>query len=117
MEAVVHTMQLDWKEFNLDLNTIQTWMKANAGDDFAGCSADTSLRLHFTAEPSDEIKETIQDHWDNLSEESDEATAYMSQEDRATAAATARASAIASATAKLETLGLSAQEIAAILGK
>lgn len=109
-------IELQWKEFNLDANSIESWMRANAGEHYTGCSCNSKLELHFQEEPSDEIKEAIAAHWDSLDENSDEAKAYKSDEERESEAAAAKAALVASASAKLEALGLSVQEIAALKG-
>lgn len=109
-------INLAWQSFNVDLNTINTWMKANAGGNFCGLSANSVLQLHFTADPGGSVASDIAAYWAALDNSSPEATNYMSESDRQAAAASNRAAKLASASAKLEALGLSADEIAAIIG-
>jgi hypothetical protein len=109
-------INLQWQSFNVDLNTIHTWMLANAGANYCGLSANNQLQVHFTADPGDSVAAAIASYWAGLTNASPEATNYMSESSRAAAAASNRAAKLASASAKLEALGLSADEIAAIVG-
>ena len=54
-------IDLQWKEFNVDLNAINTWMKANAGADYCGTQASNKLELWFLEEPTQEVKDAIQE--------------------------------------------------------
>lgn len=112
MSVAQYSIDLDWKGFNLDLNAIDAWMKANAGEEYCGCSANSKLQLHFLAEPSEDVKEAIESHWAGLDEESAEAVAYKSQAARAADVAAKKAS----GKAKLIALGLSEDEAAALVG-
>jgi hypothetical protein len=107
-------IDLAWKEFNVCLNMVQTWMVANAGPTFSATQAYSILELWFTEEPTQEVKDAITAYWDGLTAESNECTMYISQEDRAIADAAAKAAAKASATAKLLALGLTTDEINAL---
>ncbi len=111
MSIAKHTIELEWKEFNLDLNTIHAWMQANAGEQYSGSSADSTLKLHFLEEPSQEEKDAIVAYWEALDEESDEAANYMSAADieaeKATKAAAGKA--------KLIALGLTEDEVNALI--
>ena len=109
-------INLDWKSFNVNLGAVGTWLKANAGSLFAGTSGNDKFQVHFTAEPDQAIKDAVQAYWDGLSPSSQEATSYKTQAQIEADDAAAKASALASATSKLEALGLSAAEIAALLG-
>lgn len=105
------TLELEWQAFNIDLAAMETWFKANAGADYCGSSADTNLKLHFTAEPTQAIKDAIQTKWDSLTEISDEAVSYKSY----TTLSSEKETAKASGKAKLAALGLTAEEIDALL--
>jgi len=109
-------INLQWQSFNVDLNTVDAWMKANAGAQYCGLSANSQLQIHFNMDPGSTIASDIAAYWAGLNSGSPEATNYESQSARASAAASARASALASATSKLEALGLSANEIKALIG-
>lgn len=112
MAAAKWSMKLEWKEFNLSLSEVEVWMKANAGEHYCGNQAHSCLELWFLEEPSEEIKEAIEAHWDALEDNSDEAEAYQSYEDLAAD----RAAKKASGKAKLLALGLSEDEVAALVG-
>lgn len=113
---MIYDINLAWQSFNVDLNTVNTWILANAGGSYVGMAADYDLTLYYTSEPGDVVRAAVAAYWAALDTSSPEHTNYMSQADRAAAAETSRLAKIASATAKLETLGLSADEIAAIIG-
>lgn len=105
-------INLDWKGFNVDLNTIRAWMQANVGTYFAGLSANTRLVAHFTAEPGDSARAAVASYWAALNNSSTEATAYKSMDQRDSDLAAAAVS----GKAKLAVLGLSDEEIAALIG-
>lgn len=109
-------IELDWQAFNIDMNTVEIWMKANAGSDYCGNCAGPKLQLWFTAEPIQAVKDAINAYWAGLTSASPEATNYKTQAQRQADAAAATATAKASAQTKLASLGLTADEIAAILG-
>jgi hypothetical protein len=109
-------MELDWKSFNVDMNTVEAWMKANAGDKYCGNCASAKLQLWFLEEPTQDVKDAINAHWEALDETSDEAKNYKTAEERKAEEAAASAAAKASAKSKLAALGLSESEIAAIIG-
>lgn len=89
-------MELDWKkqilsgagteedpyvygDILVSLEDVETWMKANAGADYAGNQAHTNLQLVFNEEPDQATKDAIQAYWDGIDENSSEATNYISQ--------------------------------------
>ena len=109
-------INLQWPSFNVDLNTVDAWVKANAASGYIGMSADYDLSLHYSSDPGDTVREAVAAYWAGLNSGSPEATNYESQASREAAAAAAKASALASATSKLEALGLSANEIKALIG-
>lgn len=112
MAKAKYSMDLDWKGFNVDLNSVEAWMKENAGSDYCGSSGDSKFHLHWNEEPSQDIKDFAKAYWDDLSEESPEASAYKPEADRKADVAAKKAS----GKAKLLALGLSEDEVAAILG-
>jgi len=112
MSVAKYSIELEWKEFNVCLETVHAWMQANAGEHYRGSSADSKLRLHFVEEPSQEVKDDVAAYWEALDEESDEAANYMSAADRAAEVEAKKAS----GKAKLAALGLTAEEIAALVG-
>lgn len=108
-------INLEWLAFNVDMNTVDTWMKANAGANYCGLSANDFMQVHFTADPGNDVAIAVEGYWTSLNTGSPEATNYMTASARLASVETAKAAKIASATAKLEALGLTADEIAAII--
>jgi len=109
---MTYDLKLDWHDFNVDLNTIDVWLKANAGDRYCGMSADSSLRIHFTSQPDFDDAVAVEGYWMSLDNNSTAATAYKSENERIAEAAAL----IASAKTKLANLGLTSDEIKALLG-
>ena len=68
MSEVVYTHSLEWREFNVSLEAATTWLRANTTD-FVGLSADSSLKVHFTSVPSDEVKAAIDAYWAALTDD------------------------------------------------
>lgn len=108
-------IELQWKEFSVNLPMLDQKLRAEHPE-YAGNQAHNILELWFTEEPSQEAKEEIVAYWEALDEESEEATSYKTQAQIEADAAADKAAKKASAAAKLEALGLTADEIAAILG-
>lgn len=75
----MYSIKLNWKEFNVDLNLVESWFRANAGEAYSGNSADSVLTLWFTAEPVQETQDAINSYWDSITAESEEATSYLPQ--------------------------------------
>jgi len=109
---MTYSIDLDWKNINIDLNTVNAWLKANAGTNYAGLSADSQLHVWFTDEPPQDFISAVQNYWNSLDEKSAEATNYKSSADRK---ADVENKAI-SAKTKLKALGLTDDEISALLG-
>jgi len=107
-------IELDWKDFNVDVNSVMAWMSKNAGPKYAGCSSDYKLTVHFSDEPGDDIRESIQEYWDGLNKRSKEYKNYKSRADRDAEAKKAADDIKASAVGKLKALGLTEDEIAAL---
>lgn len=102
-------MEMQWKEFNVSLPSIDAFCKAQS-EDYKGNSADSALGLWFENEPSDEIKVAIQAKWDGMSDSSAEVVNYKSRDQIAAEQAAKKAS----GKAKLLALGLTEDEIAAL---
>lgn len=127
---VKYTIDLDWKKeilsgagteqdpyvygnyFNICMNDMETWFRANCGTDYCGNSSDSNLRLHFLEEPSQTIKDAIQAKWNSLTPSSSETTTYKTCTQRAIDAAAAKASAI---TALATAANLTEQQIKNLL--
>lgn len=109
------TLDLQWKEMNLNLNMIQDRIKVMSPE-CCGLSGNSSLQVHFTEKPSDEIIAQIESYYNGLDNASEEAMSYKSQAQVVEEERMAKDVALASARAKLAALGLNAEEIKAILG-
>lgn len=110
-------LNLQWLSFPVNLKMVDVWFRSNAGASYTGSFTDDNyFHPNFLDQPSDEILEAVQSYWAGLTSDSEEATTYQSRDQINAAAATEKAAALASAQAKLEVLGLTADEIAAILG-
>lgn len=112
MSVATYMIALEWLNgLSVDLNAVETWMKANAGPNYCGNQAHDKLELWFIAQPSDAVASAIAAYWADMNNASPEVTGYESLAARAAASATAAAS----GKAKLAALGLSDAEIAALL--
>lgn len=109
-------INLNWLSFNVNMALVHAWLLANAGPHYCGASANSMVQAHFTDEPGDSVRSAIAAYWSGLNESSDEATSYKTKEELDSEAAAAKAAALATARTKLEALGLSADEIAALRG-
>lgn len=110
---VKHTMELSWKDHSVDLEAFEEWARENCGDQYCGNSADSSLKLHFLEEPSQEMKDAINAKWAELDDKEHEmCKSYMSQAERLEEKAAAKQSAI-KALAKAS--GLTQAQIKALL--
>ena len=115
-EKATHSIKLDWKPFNLNMEMVEAHFRANLSSAYKGNSGGTILELWYIAEPSEDDKAAIELYWESLTETSPEATSYQNAAQKAAANAADKASKLASASAKLLALGLSADEVKAILG-
>lgn len=77
----MYTYNLSWKNFNVDLDAVSVWLSNNAGLSYCGISANSSFQIHFNEEPSQQIKNDIEDYWDAIDSNSQEALSYVSQQD------------------------------------
>lgn len=113
MSVAKFAMRLDWKEdLSLDLNMVDVKLKELAGENCCGNQAAAQLEIWFLEEPAQEIKDLIQAYWDSLDESSPEAEAYKSADARKEEAQAKKAS----GKAKLLALGLTEEEVAALMG-
>jgi hypothetical protein len=107
----MYKIELQWKEFNVNLQKVNEAIPSICNS-YAGNQANSVLELWFSEEPSDQEKADIQAYWDALTDQSAEAQSYKSAAD----IETERLAKKASAEAKLIALGLSQDEVKAILG-
>jgi hypothetical protein len=74
-------LELQWKQFNINLDKVQIWIKSNIETELIGISANSSIQLHFAAKPSEEEIEEINEYWNKLKKSSSEAKTYKSSEE------------------------------------
>lgn len=110
------SMELTWKPFLVDLNLVNVWARLHGGDNCTGISGEKQITIHFIEEPTQEVRTSIQSYWDLLTETSEEATSYQSSAQLEIISASNKAAKLVSATTKLLALGLTADEVSALLG-
>jgi hypothetical protein len=76
------SIDLQWPSFNVDLPTVDAWVKANAPTGYNGMSADSDLTIWYTSDPS-EYQAAINAYWEGLSTASPEATNYTANQTKA----------------------------------
>jgi hypothetical protein len=107
----MYMIKLEWKEFNVDLAALDVSLRVSYPN-YKGNQAQAHLELWFDEEPSQQAKDDIQAMWDAIADNSAMATSYQSAA-QVKAASDAKKE---SAKAKLLALGLSVEELKAILG-
>jgi flagellar hook-associated protein FlgK len=112
----MHSINLKWKKFPVNLQAVENHLKTNSGSSYVGNSSDTDLTLWFSEQPHQDIKDLIQAYWDNLTEASPDAASYKSAKDVAEHNSIKLSNALKSASTKLQSLGLTDAEIAALRG-
>lgn len=73
-------LRLDWKNFNVNLEMVEAYLKLNHSSYVANQAA-AQLELYFSEFIDETEQEAIVDYWDSLTEMSEEATSYVSQSD------------------------------------
>jgi hypothetical protein len=104
-------IRLEWKEFNVDIESVSNSIKTIAGDTFLGIQSHDCLELWFSEEPKEDVKDAIADFWKKIKKTSFVAKNYESKEE----ALKTKEAKKASAAAKLLALGLDEEEVQAIL--
>lgn len=113
-------MILQWKEYSVNLEKVEDALKAMLGADYIGSSGigagstthAEGLHLHLSENVTDGQKSDIQDYWDAITEESEEATAYQSNAEIEAIKATKKAE----GKAALIALGLTEDQVNAMIG-
>ena len=72
-------LELQWKEFNVDLEALDAKLKVDHPSSYKGNQASSCLELWFDELPDQAAKDAIQAFWDALTAESAEAVSYRSQ--------------------------------------
>lgn len=104
-------IKLEWKDFSVDLRALDAQLRADY-EHYKGNQAHSYLELWFDEEPSQEDRDAIDALWAAIDENHAMAQSYESYQDVKAAADAKRAS----AKAKLEALGLTEDELKALLG-
>lgn len=104
-------IDLSWKEYQVNGRLVETNMKALCAK-VTAVSENSSYQVHCNDDITDEEIQDIQDLWDAITDESEEATTFLSRD----AQEAARAAKAASGKAKLIALGLTEDEANALLG-
>jgi hypothetical protein len=103
---------LSWKDKKVSLPLIELKMRGQYPE-YCGCSAGNELTLHFNIESLDQfIIDEVNNYWDTLAEDAEEFN-YKSKED----ISSEKVSKKLSAKQKLLTLGLTEEEVSALLGE
>lgn len=110
------TLDLQWKEFNISLPIIQSSVKEMVDTPLLGVSANSVCQLHFEEELTESELELIQEYWEALDEDSEEATSYKTADQIQEEMQADKEAKISSAKVKLANLGLTEEEISVILG-
>lgn len=73
----MYKTELNWKEFKVDLSKIETRMKASfPGVYMHNQALPERLELYFSEAISQEDLDSIQDYWESIEDDSEEATSY-----------------------------------------
>lgn len=70
-------IKLDWKEVKISLPDMEVWLKANAGTDYCGTSADSHLTVWFETEPSESVIDSVNQYWESMAPGCSEAVRYI----------------------------------------
>ena len=81
MNVAKFKIDLTWKEFNVSLDAVHAWLKANAGSRYCGTQAHTKLEVWFNEKPEASVIEAIHKYWEKISAKSKEAKSYISAAD------------------------------------
>lgn len=74
------TVQLDWKEFNIDLESISSQINTMIPGKCIGISANSKLEIHLEDSASDEEIIAIQEMYEAIQSDSEEAASYRSEQ-------------------------------------
>lgn len=72
-------LELQWKEFNVDLEAIEAKFRADHAS-YVGNQASDKLELYFNDDVTQEELDAIQAYWEAIDEESSEATGYTQKQ-------------------------------------
>jgi len=89
---MTYDINLPLLAFNVDIPTVEAWVKANAGANYVGASVDYDISLHYTSPPSDAMVAAVQAYWSGLTSSSPEATNFTANAQKAAVATKVAAS-------------------------
>lgn len=104
-------LEMNWKSFNVNLQKLDQDLRA-LYPNYVGNQAHRVLELWFKEEISEEIKAEIEKMWEDLTETSEKAVSYKSQSEISEEQNNKKQS----AKSKLKALGLTDEEILALMG-
>lgn len=105
----MHTINLEWKPFQIYSKLAVDKMKLVCSK-IESFSENNNLQLHLSEKPSEQEMSDINDIWDNISDQSEEATSFVSTQDRLALMQTKKEAALA----KLQSLGLTVEDLKAL---
>lgn len=77
---MIYSMILDWKEFSINLDYIESFLKDKFAEIYAGNSANQqNFILWFSEDPSEDQKKAIYEYWDSIKSDSAESN-YISNQ-------------------------------------
>jgi hypothetical protein len=111
----MQTITLSWLPFNVNLSLVQTYA-TSIDSNCCGLSANPNgLKIHFTDTISNEKIQQLKNYWSNLTNTSNEALEYKTQEQLKIEENTKKETLKASSIAKLKALGLSDEECSILI--
>ena len=111
MSVAKSVMRLDWKTYNVDIGMLDAAIRA-MNTTYCSNQANSCLELWFLEEPSDADRAAILALWDGILPDSEMVTGYRSAAQIKADQSAKKASAIE----KLKALGLTDDEVAALIG-
>lgn len=70
------TIQMEWKQFNINLDKVLSEVKILAPGKIYGISSDVNMRINCSDDLTLEQEEAINDYLNSIDEQSNEATSY-----------------------------------------
>jgi len=89
----MYKLELQWKEYNVDVDSVDAKMRQDYPD-FTGSQSALCLELWFSQEPSQEDKDAIVAYWEGISDSSPEAENYRGRDSIAAAKKAAKEAAV-----------------------
>jgi hypothetical protein len=58
-------LNFSWPDFKVELSSLHSWLQSNAPG-YIGMSANSACQIHFSSEPSDNVKARVEQYWLSL---------------------------------------------------